>query len=174
MTIELGGNSTTMTDTLATTDALATRAFPSDFLFGAATAAFQIEGAAFEDGRTASIWDAFCRVPGAIVNGDTGDVACDHYHRFRDDVGLMKQLKLKAYRFSIAWPRVLPDGEGKVNEKGLAFYDALVDEMLRANVTPYDAAYMSLAEQLGCALLTADARLARAPGIKCAVDVVTS
>ena len=82
-----------MTDTLATTDALATRAFPSDFLFGAATAAFQIEGAAFEDGRTASIWDAFCRVPGAVVNADNGDVACDHYHRMPQDVALMQRAR---------------------------------------------------------------------------------
>ena len=95
MTIDLGDNATTMTDTLATTDALATRAFPSDFLFGAATAAFQIEGAAFEDGRTASIWDAFCRVPGAVVNADNGDIACDHYHRMPQDVALMQRLGLQ-------------------------------------------------------------------------------
>src|SRR5688572_30052417 len=111
--------------------------FPKDFVWGAAAASYQIEGAAHEDGRGLSVWDTFAAQPGAVLRGENGDVACDHYHRFRDDVGLMQQLKLKAYRFSISWPRVIPDGAGSVNEKGLAFYDALVDEMLRANVTPY-------------------------------------
>jgi beta-glucosidase len=140
MTIELGDNPTTMTDTLATTDALATRAFPSDFLFGAATAAFQIEGAAFEDGRTASIWDAFCRVPGAVVNADNGDVACDHYHRMPQDVALMQQLGLQTYRFSTSWSRVQPDG-GPVNPKGIDFYSRLVDELLEAGIKPWLTLY---------------------------------
>ena len=107
------------------------RRFPDRFLFGAATAAYQIEGAAFEDGRTASIWDAFARIPGAVHNGDTGDVACDHYHRQSDDVRLMTELGLQAYRFSTSWARVRPDG-GAVNPAGLAFYDRLVDELLAA------------------------------------------
>ena len=140
MTIELGGNPTTMSDTLATTDALATRAFPSDFLFGAATAAFQIEGAAFEDGRTASIWDAFCRVPGAVVNADNGDVACDHYHRMPQDVALMQRLGLQTYRFSTSWSRVQPDG-GPVNPKGVDFYSRLVDELLEAGIKPWLTLY---------------------------------
>src|SRR5215470_7959646 len=95
------------------------RSFPSDFTWGTATAAYQIEGAAHADGRGESIWDRFCRLPGAIEDGSNGDVACDHYHRFRDDIELMKSLGLKAYRFSIAWPRILPDGRGRVNEAGL-------------------------------------------------------
>ena len=113
-----------------------TRAFPSDFLFGAATAAYQIEGAAFEDGRTASIWDAFCRVPGAVVGGDDGDVACDHYHRYPQDVALMKQLGLQTYRFSTSWSRVRPDG-GAVNQAGVDFYSRLVDELLAADILPW-------------------------------------
>jgi beta-glucosidase len=116
------------------------RTFPPGFLFGAATAAFQIEGAAFEDGRRASIWDAFCREPGAVLNGDTGDVACDHYHRYRDDVALMKDLGLQTYRFSTSWSRVRPDG-GPVNAKGLDFYSRLVDELLAADILPWLTLY---------------------------------
>ena len=93
--------------------------FPPGFRFGAATAAYQIEGAAHEDGRGDSIWDTFCRVPGAIANGDTGDVACDHYHRWREDLDLMAALGLESYRFSISWPRVQPDGAGPLNPAGL-------------------------------------------------------
>ncbi|PMC05192.1 beta-glucosidase [Microbacterium sp. UMB0228] len=117
-----------------------TRAFPSDFLFGAATAAYQIEGAAFEDGRTASIWDAFCRVPGAVVGGDDGDVACDHYHRYPQDVALMKELGLQTYRFSTSWSRVRPDG-GAVNQAGVDFYSRLVDELLAADILPWLTLY---------------------------------
>ncbi|QBR73218.1 GH1 family beta-glucosidase [Microbacterium sediminis] len=117
-----------------------TRSFPDDFLFGAATAAFQVEGAAFEDGRTASIWDAFSRVPGAVINADNGDVACDHYHRYRDDVALMKSLGLQAYRFSTSWARVRPDG-GAVNPKGVDFYSRLVDELLEAGIVPWPTLY---------------------------------
>jgi len=113
-----------------------TRSFPDDFLFGAATAAYQIEGAAFEDGRTASIWDAFARVPGAVVNADNGDVACDHYHRYRDDVALMREIGLQTYRFSTSWSRVRPDG-GAVNAQGLDFYKRLVDELLDADIVPW-------------------------------------
>lgn len=113
---------------------------PSSFLFGAATAAFQIEGASSTDGRTDSIWDTFCRVPGAVVNGDDGSVACDHYHRYRDDVALMTRLGLDAYRFSVSWPRVRP-GHGAVNPKGIAFYDSLVDELLTAGIDPWLTLY---------------------------------
>ncbi len=115
--------------------------FPKEFIWGAATSAYQIEGAAHEDGRGDSIWDRFSRIPGKTVNGDTGEIACDHYHRFEEDIRLMTELGLKAYRFSIAWTRILPDGKGKVNERGLDFYDRLVDALLRANITPYAALY---------------------------------
>lgn len=116
------------------------RKFPEGFILGAATAAYQIEGAAFEDGRTASIWDAFTRVPGAVVNGDTGDVACDHYHRMPEDVALMRELGLDSYRFSTSWSRVCPDG-GPANQKGLDFYSRLVDELLDANILPWLTLY---------------------------------
>ncbi len=111
--------------------------FPKDFAWGAATAAYQIEGAANEDGRGPSVWDMFCRKPGAVWNGYTGDVACDHYHRYQEDVGIMKEIGLHAYRFSISWSRVIPEGTGAVNPKGLDFYNHLVDELLAANITPY-------------------------------------
>lgn len=116
------------------------RAFPQNFLFGGATAAFQIEGAAFEDGRTASIWDAFARVPGAVANGDNGDVACDHYHRYRDDVALMKEMGLQTYRFSTSWSRVRPDA-GAVNPQGVDFYSRLVDELLANDIIPWLTLY---------------------------------
>ena len=115
--------------------------FPGDFLWGAATAAYQIEGAVAEDGRGPSIWDIFCRKPASIANGDTGDVACDHYHRFRADVKLMRQLNLGAYRFSISWPRVLPQGRGPLNEQGLDFYDRLVDSLCDAGIEPFATLY---------------------------------
>lgn len=115
--------------------------FSKDFYWGAATASYQIEGAWNEDGKGLSIWDTFSHTPGKVMNNDTGDVACDHYHRFREDVQLMKKLGLKAYRFSISWPRVLPEGTGKVNEKGIAFYSRLVDELLAAGITPYCTLY---------------------------------
>ncbi|MEW2255903.1 GH1 family beta-glucosidase [Streptomyces sp. NPDC047869] len=111
-------------------------ALPQDFLWGTATAAYQIEGAVDEDGRSPSIWDTFSHTPGKIANDDNGDVACDHYHRWREDIGLMRQLGTNAYRLSIAWPRVIPDGTGAVNPKGLAFYDELVDALLEAGITP--------------------------------------
>ncbi|MEN3539486.1 GH1 family beta-glucosidase [Microbispora sp. ZYX-F-249] len=112
-----------------------------DFVWGVATSAYQIEGAALEDGRLPSIWDTFCRVPGAIDGGDTGDVACDHYHRWREDVGLLERLGVDAYRFSVAWPRVVPDGAGPVNPRGLAFYDRLVDALLDAGIRPFVTLY---------------------------------
>ena len=92
-----------------------------EFAWGVATAAYQVEGAVTEDGRTPSIWDRFCRVPGAVAGGDTGDVACDHYHRWRTDLDLMQALGVESYRFSVAWPRVLPAGTGPVNPAGLGF-----------------------------------------------------
>ena len=114
---------------------------PADFTIGAATAAYQIEGAVAEDGRGESIWDRFTHTPGTIADGQTGDVACDHYHRWREDIALMKQLNLNAYRFSIAWPRIMPEGRGKANEAGLAFYDRLVDGLLEAGIAPFVTLY---------------------------------
>jgi beta-glucosidase len=111
-------------------------AFPSGFRWGAATAAYQIEGAAFADGKGVSIWDVFCLQPGRVANGDTGTVACDHYHRWREDVAVMQGLGLDSYRFSISWPRVLPRGRGEPNEQGLAFYERLVDALLEAGIEP--------------------------------------
>ncbi|MFF0837990.1 MULTISPECIES: GH1 family beta-glucosidase [unclassified Streptomyces] len=111
-------------------------ALPHDFLWGTATAAYQIEGAVAEDGRSPSIWDTFSHTPGKIANDDNGDVACDHYHRWREDIGLMRRLGTNAYRLSVAWPRVIPGGTGAVNAKGLAFYDELVDALLEAGITP--------------------------------------
>lgn len=117
------------------------KSFSSDFLWGASTASYQIEGAADLDGRGESIWDRFCRTPGKVAGGETGAVACDHYHRYREDVALMARLGLKAYRFSIAWPRVLPEGTGAVNGAGLDFYDRLIDELLEAGIAPWPCLY---------------------------------
>jgi beta-glucosidase len=115
--------------------------FPAGFRWGGSTAAYQIEGAVTEDGRGPSIWDAFARTPGAVAGGDTGDVACDHYHRFRADVKLMAELGLTAYRFSVAWPRVQPDGSGPANQAGLDFYRRLVDELLGYGIEPWLTLY---------------------------------
>jgi beta-glucosidase len=120
---------------------LPTAAFPPDFTWGVATSSYQIEGAAAEDGRTPSIWDTFCRKPGAVHNADNGDVACDHYHRMPQDVALIKSLGVDSYRFSVAWPRVQPGGRGPVNAKGLAFYDRLTDELLAAGIAPWVTLY---------------------------------
>jgi beta-glucosidase len=111
--------------------------FPDDFVWGVAAASAQIEGAAFEDGKSTSIWDTFSRVPGAVIDGDTLDVACDHYHRFEEDVDLMASLGIKNYRLSVAWPRILPDGIGRINEPGLDFYDRLIDAFLSRGITPW-------------------------------------
>jgi beta-glucosidase len=111
-------------------------AFPRGFTWGAATAAFQIEGATGEDGRGTSIWDTFCAEPGRVKGGDTGEVACDHYHRYPEDVALLAGLGVDSYRFSVAWPRVQPDGRGPVNQAGLDFYARLVDELLGAGIQP--------------------------------------
>jgi beta-glucosidase len=111
--------------------------FPADFVWGAATASYQIEGAVHEDGRGESVWDRFSATPGKVRGGDTGVVACDFYHRFRDDVGLMRELGLDAFRFSIAWPRIIPEGRGTVNQAGLDFYDRLVDALLEQGIEPF-------------------------------------
>lgn len=111
--------------------------FPRDFVWGAATSSYQIEGAVHEGGRGESIWDRFSHTPGKTANGDTGDVATDHYHRWRDDIGIMQELGLPAYRLSTAWPRILPDGRGQVNRAGLDFYDRLVEGLLESGVEPW-------------------------------------
>ena len=114
---------------------------PAGFVLGVATAAYQIEGAVREEGRQASIWDTFSHTPGRVLNGDTGDIACDHYHRWQADVALMRELGVHAYRFSIAWPRILPTGRGAVNEAGLDFYERLVDALLAAGIEPFATLY---------------------------------
>jgi beta-glucosidase len=115
--------------------------FPADFAWGVATSAYQIEGAVAEDGRGESVWDVFCRKPGAIRDGHTGDVAVDHYHRWATDVGLMADLGVTAYRFSIAWPRVQPEGKGPASDRGMDFYDRLVDALLARGITPVPTLY---------------------------------
>lgn len=115
--------------------------FREDFVWGAATSSYQIEGASSEDGKGMHIWDVFTKEPGKIYDGHTGDVACDHYHKFREDVAVMKEMGLKGYRFSIDWSRVLPEGTGRVNEKGIAFYSELVDTLLEAGIEPYITLY---------------------------------
>ncbi|MEV6012490.1 GH1 family beta-glucosidase [Streptomyces sp. NPDC051976] len=115
--------------------------FPPGFVWGAATAAYQIEGAAAEDGRTPSIWDTFSHTPGRVLNGDTGDIAADHYHRFRDDVALMSELGLGAYRFSVSWSRVQPTGRGPAVQRGLDFYRSLTDALLERGITPVATLY---------------------------------
>jgi beta-glucosidase len=114
---------------------------PADFTFGASTASYQVEGAVTEDGRGPSIWDTFSRMPGKVSGGDTGDVACEHYQRYADDVRLMADLGLTAYRFSVAWPRVQPDGRGPANPKGLDFYRRLIDELLAHGIEPWPTLY---------------------------------
>jgi beta-glucosidase len=116
-------------------------AFPAGFVWGAATAAYQIEGAVLDGGRGRSIWDTFSHTPGRTHNGDTGDVACDHYHRYPEDVALMGRLGVRAYRFSVAWPRIQPDGAGPANPAGLDFYDRLVDELIGHGIDPIVTLY---------------------------------
>jgi beta-glucosidase len=115
--------------------------FSKDFIWGTATSSYQVEGAAYEDGKGLSVWDVFSHRPGAIKDGQTGDIACDHYHLYKKDVEIMKEIGLRAYRLSISWPRVMPDGVGRVNEKGLDFYDRLIDELLKNGITPYITLY---------------------------------
>lgn len=114
---------------------------PRDFVWGVSTSSYQIEGATGTDGRGPSIWDGYCKVPGRIANGDTGDVACDHYHRYAEDIALMRRLRVHAYRFSVAWPRVLPKGRGEANKAGLDFYDRLIDGLLAAGIEPWLCLY---------------------------------
>ena len=115
--------------------------FPHDFLWGVATSSYQIEGAAYEDGKGLSIWDTFCKVPGAIANGDHGDVANDHYHLYKSDVALMKEMGVGGYRFSFSWPRMFPNGDGVKEERGFAFYDRLIDELLEKGISPWATLY---------------------------------
>src|SRR3984885_13392676 len=136
------------------TDRHAAANFPEGFLWGTATSAYQIEGAVHEDGRGPSIWDTFTRVPGKIADHSNADRANDHYHRYKEDVGLIKALGAKAYRFSIAWPRVFPQGDGAPNPKGLDFYDRLVDELLKNGIEPFATLYhwdlpQSLQDRIG-------------------------
>ena len=120
---------------------MAAMTFPEGFQWGGATAAYQIEGAVNQNGRGPSIWDTFTHIRGNIVNNETGDVACDHYHRWRDDVELMRRLNFNAYRFSVAWSRVIPEGRGQINQVGLDFYSRLVDGLLEAGITPFVTLY---------------------------------
>ena len=115
--------------------------FPEEFVWGSATSAYQIEGAYNEDGRGESIWDRFSHTPGKVKDNTNGDVACDHYHRWKEDVALLKQLGHKGYRFSVAWPRIIPQGRGKVNQAGLDFYSRLVDELLKNDIEPFITLY---------------------------------
>ncbi len=142
MTVRQAPTSSPDTDPITepVTGSAAAIRFPEGFVWGAATASYQIEGAVAEDGRTPSIWDTFSHTPGAVLNADTGDVACDHVHRMPQDVALMRELELSSYRFSVAWPRVRPDG-GPVNRAGLAFYDRLVDELLAHDIAPWLTLY---------------------------------
>jgi beta-glucosidase len=136
-----GDAGTGTTPASGTPESVAFPGFPPDFVWGVATAAYQIEGAVTEDGRGPSVWDTFCRRPGAIANGHTGDVACDHYHRWPEDLELIRDLGVGAYRFSVAWPRVQPDGTGPVNPRGMDFYSRLVDALLDAGITPFLTLY---------------------------------
>ncbi len=115
--------------------------FPKDFLWGSATSSYQIEGAATEGGRAWSIWDAHAHIPGRTANNENGDIACDHYHKYKEDVQLMADLGIKSYRFSISWSRIQPDGQGAVNEEGITFYSNLIDELLKHNITPWITLY---------------------------------
>ncbi|MCU1655963.1 MAG: putative beta-glucosidase [Pseudonocardiales bacterium] len=130
-----------LTQTSAQTPAAGSRRFPDGFVWGAATAAYQIEGAVGEAGRGRSIWDTFSHLPGRVRDGDTGDVATDHYHRTAEDIAIMAELGLGAYRFSVSWPRILPTGSGAVNRAGLDFYTRLVDDLLAASITPLVTLY---------------------------------
>jgi len=135
------GEGAAQTDTRTVSATPGPRAFPDGFIWGTATAAYQIEGAWNEDGKGESIWDRFAHTPGKVSNNDTGDVALDHYHRYKDDIQLIKGLGAGAYRFSIAWPRIFPDGTGAPNPKGLDFYSRLVDELLANGIQPFATLY---------------------------------
>lgn len=115
--------------------------FRSDFVWGAATSSYQIEGGAFDGGKGLNIFDTFCSIPGRILNNDHGNVACDHYHRWKDDIAIMKEIGLKAYRFSLSWARILPEGTGRVNPEGIKFYSDIIDELLKNGIEPYVTLY---------------------------------
>src|SRR5690554_1846928 len=115
--------------------------FPEGFQWGAATASYQIEGAYNEGGRGLSIWDTFCATPGKVKDGDNGNVACDSYHRYEEDIAIMKNLGITVYRFSVAWPRIVPNGDGEINQEGLAYYHRFVDKLLEAGIEPYCTLY---------------------------------
>lgn len=115
--------------------------FRSDFIWGAATSSYQIEGGAFEDGKGLNIFDTFCSIPGRILNNDHGNTACDHYHRWKDDIAIMKEIGLKAYRFSLSWARILPEGTGRINPEGIKFYSDIIDELLKNGIEPYITLY---------------------------------
>ncbi len=117
------------------------KTFPNDFIWGTATSSYQIEGATKLYGKGPSIWDAFSSIPGKVHNGETGDIACDHYHTFKEDIQLMKNMGVKAYRFSIAWARVMSTGKDNINEEGIQFYSDLIDELLKADITPWVTLY---------------------------------
>lgn len=115
--------------------------FRKDFVWGAATASYQVEGAAYEDGKGLNIWDVFCKEDGNIYESQNGDIACDQYHRYKEDVKLMKEMGLKAYRFSISWSRLIPAGIGEINEKGIEYYNNLIDELIANGIEPYVSLY---------------------------------
>src|SRR5690606_25187621 len=143
----IGCNTESRTDALAQTTSSAApisaigRKFPEGFFWGTATSSYQIEGAWNEDGKGLSIWDTYAHTPGNMRNNDTGDVANDHYHRYKEDVQLMKSIGQNAYRFSISWPRIFPNGTGQPNAKGLDFYDRLADELVAAGIEPFATLY---------------------------------
>src|SRR5579859_6997902 len=141
ITNETQSTGTQLTASTGTQPGPAAAIFPPDFLWGAATSAYQIEGAVHEDGRALSVWDRFAALPGATYQGQTGEIAADHYHRMEEDVALMAELNLSAYRFSLSWPRILPQGTGAVNERGLDFYDRLVDALLARGIRPLVTLY---------------------------------
>src|SRR4030042_4605901 len=115
--------------------------FPKNFIWGAATAAYQIEGGVAEDGRGASIWDTYSHIHGNTANNENGDIACDHYHRYKDDIKIMKEMGLKGYRFSISWSRIFSEGKGQINQKGIDFYNKLIDELLKNEIEPIVTLY---------------------------------
>jgi hypothetical protein len=131
--------------------------FPEGFIWGAATSSYQIDGAWNENGKGESVWDALCHIKKLIHNGDTGDIACDHYHRYKEDVQLMKEMNLQAYRFSVSWPRIFPKGKGKVNLRGVEFYDNLINELIANAITIDDVNKIFLiGGGEGCQLLEKD------------------
>ena len=142
--------------------------FPKEFVWGAATAAYQIEGGATEGGKGLSIWDVFSHTPGCTYRGETGDVACDSYHRWKEDLALLQSMHLKAYRFSVAWTRIAPNGGTDWNEEGFAYYDTLVDALLEAGIEPYVTLYhwdlpQALEERAAGAVRKRHARLQAMP-----------